>query len=75
MPALANLFGIRAAFVGSVLLRVAAHAYQGALGLIAILPVAVVLTLYFVRTGRLWPVIVAHVIQDAIALSLLKGTV
>jgi membrane protease YdiL (CAAX protease family) len=32
------------------------------------------LTFYFVRTGRLWPVIVAHIIQDSIALSLLGPT-
>jgi membrane protease YdiL (CAAX protease family) len=74
IPALGNRFGLRTAFVASVLLRVAAHAYQGRLAIIAILPVALVLTGYFVRTGRIWPVIVAHVIQDAIALSVMAGT-
>lgn len=74
IPALGNRFGIRPAFALSVLLRVAAHAYQGRLAIIAILPVALVLTGYFVRTGRIWPVVVAHVIQDAIALSVMAGT-
>lgn len=74
IPALGNRFGIRIAFVISVVLRVAAHAYQGRLAIIAILPVALLLTFYFVRTGRLWPVIVAHIIQDSIALSLLGST-
>jgi membrane protease YdiL (CAAX protease family) len=37
------------------------------------LPVAVVLTFYFVRTGRLWPVIVAHIVQDALALTITFG--
>ena len=74
VPALGNRLGIKAAFAISVLLRVAAHAYQGRLAIIAILPVALLLTFYFVRTGRLWPVIVAHIIQDSIALSLLGST-
>jgi len=75
IPALGNRFGIRTACVVSVVLRVAAHAYQGRLALLTILPVAVIMTFYFVKTGRLWPVIVAHIIQDAIALSFLKGAV
>jgi len=74
IPALANRFGIRVAYFGSVLVRVAAHAYQGRLAIIAILPVAIVLTWYYVRTGRLWPVIVAHIIQDAIAISVMVAT-
>ncbi len=73
IPALGNRFGIRIASMASVTIRVAAHAYQGRLAFIAILPVALVLTFYFVRTGRLWPVIVAHVIQDALALTITFG--
>jgi len=73
IPAVANRAGLRIAFVVSVFFRVLAHAYQGKLALIAILPVALVLTWYFVRTGRLWPVIVAHIVQDAIALSVLRA--
>jgi uncharacterized protein len=74
IPAIANRAGVAAAFGISVFFRVAAHLYQGRLALIAILPVGLVLTWYFVRTGRLWPVIVAHVIQDAIALSVLQAS-
>ena len=73
VPALGNRFGIKTAAAGSVLLRVLAHAYQGQLALISILPVAVIMTFYFVKTGRVWPVIVAHIVQDAIALSLMKA--
>ena len=75
IPALGNRFGIRTACVVSVVLRVAAHAYQGRLALLTILPVAVLMTFYFVKSGRLWPIIVAHIIQDAIALSFLKAAV
>jgi hypothetical protein len=35
---------------------------------------ALLLTWYFVKTGRLWPVIAAHVIVDAIGLSALMRT-
>ena len=75
IPALGNRFGLRTACVVSVVLRVAAHAYQGRLALLTILPVAVLMTFYFVKSGRLWPIIVAHIIQDAIALSFLKAAV
>jgi membrane protease YdiL (CAAX protease family) len=73
VPALGNRFGIKVAGVASIAVRVIAHTYQGRLAFIAILPVAMILTLYFVRTGRLWPVIVAHIVQDALALTVAFG--
>ena len=54
--------------VGSVALGVAIHSYQGVLALTGILPIALVFTLYYVRTKRLWPVIVAHMLFDTLAL-------
>ena len=69
VPAVASRIGIGFAAVVSIILRVAVHLYQGKLALISILPIAIVLTLYFVRTGRLWPTVVAHVIVDALGLS------
>jgi membrane protease YdiL (CAAX protease family) len=71
IPAVGARYGLRTAIAASVVLRVAAHAYQGVLALVSILPVALVLTWYFTRTGRLWPVIVAHVLADGLALSFL----
>jgi membrane protease YdiL (CAAX protease family) len=68
VPALSSRVGRWAACGVSIALRVAVHAYQGPLALVAILPVALVLTGYFARTGRLWPVVVAHVIADAAGL-------
>jgi membrane protease YdiL (CAAX protease family) len=38
------------------------------LALVSILPLAVILTAYYLRTGRLWPIVVAHVIFDAASL-------
>ena len=69
IPALGNRFGLRIAFTVSVVLRVLVHVYQGRLALIAILPLGVIFTWYYLRTKRLWPVVVAHVIVDALALS------
>jgi membrane protease YdiL (CAAX protease family) len=59
--------GIGFAAVVSIGLRTMVHAYQGPLALVAILPIGVVLTRYYLRTRRLGPVIVAHIIQDVLA--------
>jgi membrane protease YdiL (CAAX protease family) len=68
ISALAPRIGLRAACFMSVALRVAVHAYQGPLALVGIAPLGIVFTWYYARTGRLWPVIVAHTIADAAAL-------
>jgi membrane protease YdiL (CAAX protease family) len=74
IPALGARYGLRVAIAASIALRVAVHAYQGALALVTILPVALVFTWYFIRTGRLWPLIVAHSLADAIGLAFLAPT-
>lgn len=61
-------YGTRTAVVISIALRMLVHLYQGRVAFIGILPLAVVFTLYFVRTRRLWPVIVAHLLFDTVAL-------
>jgi len=61
-------YGSRSAVSASILLRVTVHAYQGILALTSILPLAIVFTIYFARTKRLWPVIVAHMLFDAVGL-------
>jgi len=57
----------------STALRVAVHTYQGVLSLLVILPWGLVFTLYYLRTRRLWPLILAHAFQDAISLLALEG--
>ncbi|MEP6691508.1 MAG: type II CAAX endopeptidase family protein [Gemmatimonadaceae bacterium] len=52
-------------------LRVALHLYEGPLAVMGILPVGVLWSLYYLRTRRLWPVVAAHAILDALALGLL----
>lgn len=67
---LAPRLGNRWAVGSSVLLRVAVHVYQGPLALISVLPLAIAFTWYYGRTRRLWPVVVAHVLFDAMGLAL-----
>jgi membrane protease YdiL (CAAX protease family) len=67
-------FGSGVAATISVGLRLLAHGYQGPLALVTVLPVAVLFTLYYVRTRRIWPVVVAHAFQDTLALSLIATT-
>jgi membrane protease YdiL (CAAX protease family) len=64
-------FGMGYAAAISIVLRVVVHAYQGPLALVTILPAGIVFTLYYIRTGRMWPVVVAHAFQDTLALGLL----
>jgi membrane protease YdiL (CAAX protease family) len=48
----------------SVLVRLLCHLYQGPLGIIQIIPIGLCFAWWYARTGRLWPVIVAHVAWD-----------
>lgn len=64
-------YGLGFAFVASVTLRTLLHIYQGPLALIAILPLGLVFTAYYVRTHRIWPVVLAHCLQDLLSLGLI----
>jgi membrane protease YdiL (CAAX protease family) len=68
-----NAAGVRLGVAAtiSLALRVLVHAYQGPLALVAILPLGAVFTTYYVRTRRLWPVVVAHAAQDLLALAVI----
>ncbi len=61
-------YGALVAVLGVVCLRVAIHLYQGPGALVQHLVIAVVLTMYYARTRRLWPVIMAHGVMDLLAL-------
>lgn len=52
----------------SVLLRLLYHLYQGPLGVLATIPMGLIFAVWFARTGRLWPVVVAHAVLDGTAL-------
>jgi uncharacterized protein len=60
--------GYQAAIVAGVLARVAIHVYQGPVGVVAAVAVGVSFGVYYLRTGRLWPIVVAHGFADLIAL-------
>ena len=58
-------FRQRAVWAGvSMLLRLSYHTYQGPAGLLGILLLGGLWTLYFLLKRRLWPVIVAHICLD-----------
>lgn len=52
----------------SVILRLAVHLYQGPLGVVGNLPLGVIFSGYYLWRNRLWPVVVAHSVLDALAL-------
>lgn len=51
-------------------LRVLYHLYQGPLGVLTIVPMGLMFGYIYVRTRKLWPLIVAHVLMDVIGLAL-----
>ena len=73
IPAVGARYGLHIAIAVSIALRVAVHAYQGSLAFVTILPISLVFTWYSIRTSRLWPLIVAHVLADGLALVLLPA--
>jgi len=52
----------------SVAIRLVCHLYQGVIGVIFIVPVGLIFAYWYSRQGRLWPLIVAHVLFDFIPL-------
>jgi uncharacterized protein len=66
-------YNVKYAALISLGLRTLVHAYQGPLALIGILPLGAVFTWYYVRSRRLWPVVVAHTCQDVLALAILAS--
>jgi uncharacterized protein len=48
----------------SVAIRLAYHLYQGGMGVIGIIPFGLICALWYARTARLWPVVIAHVVID-----------
>ncbi|HUO94322.1 MAG TPA: type II CAAX endopeptidase family protein [Rhizomicrobium sp.] len=52
----------------SVALRVSYHLYQGPRGVLSIIPFGLIFSFWYARTGRLWPLVVAHTMSDLLAL-------
>jgi membrane protease YdiL (CAAX protease family) len=51
-------------------IRIAYHLYQGATGVLAITPFALIAAIWFARTKRLAPLILAHALVDFVGLAL-----
>jgi uncharacterized protein len=52
----------------SVALRVLNHLYQGAVGVLTIAPLGLLFAYWYARSGRIWPLIVAHGLLDFVGL-------
>jgi uncharacterized protein len=48
----------------SIAVRLAYHLYQGGVGVLGIIPLGMIFAFWFSKTGRLWPVVVAHALAD-----------
>ena len=68
MTVLKDTRGKSFAFNASVAIRLLYHLYQGVLGVITIIPFGLILAFWYMRTGKLWPLIVAHAVLDAVGL-------
>jgi len=60
-------WGVAAAITFSALLRGTYHLYQGFGGFVGNAIMGVVFALFFLRTRRLWPLILAHTLLDVVA--------
>lgn len=56
-----------------LLVRLLYHLYQGPAGVVSILVVGLILTAYYLRSGRLWPVVFAHILADIVPFVLADG--
>jgi membrane protease YdiL (CAAX protease family) len=48
----------------SVAIRLLYHLYQGPVGVLSIVPFGLVFAWWYARTGRLWPLVIAHALFD-----------
>ncbi len=61
--------GLSTAINASAGIRVFCHFYQGALGVLGIVPMALLFAWWYARTSRLWPLIIAHALLDIAGLA------
>ncbi len=68
VQSLRGRFGIALAVNASIALRMSFHLYQGPTAFLAFAVFGLLFTLFYIRTGRLWPLIVAHALLEAVQL-------
>jgi uncharacterized protein len=64
MTVLHKRFGETIAVNASNAMRLAYHLYQGPIVALTIIPMGLLFSVWYVRTNRLWPLVVAHVLLD-----------
>lgn len=62
-------WGVPAAFCMAVALRMLVHVYQGPLAMVNVLPLSILWAAYYLRTNRLWPLILSHAALDLFAVA------
>lgn len=67
--------GAFSAIAPAVAARMAVHVYQGPLPVVGMAALGTVLSVYYFRTRRLWPVVVAHGLLDFLALTRMNAGV
>lgn len=70
LPFLAIRRGPGVAVAVSLLVRLSFHTYQGPVGLLAVGLLGLVFSVFYLRTQRLWPVLIAHGVLDFIGLAM-----
>lgn len=68
VTALRQTRGVWVAVNASVVIRLLYHLYQGPLGIINVVPLGLCLAYLYARFGRLWPVVLAHILIDIVGL-------
>ena len=68
VQSLRGRFGIALAVNASIALRMSFHLYQGPTAFLSFAVFGLLFTLFYIRTGRLWPLIVAHALLEAVQL-------
>lgn len=56
------------AIIVSVIIRLLYHLHQGPIGILTIIPMGLFFAYWYVKTEKLWPLIVAHALLDFIGL-------
>jgi membrane protease YdiL (CAAX protease family) len=73
ISALKDRYGLWHCTNVSVALRLLYHLDQGPIAVIGVIPLGLIFGQWFVRTGRLWPLIVAHALGDFLPLMMMRS--
>jgi len=69
VQSLRGRFGIALAVNASIAIRMSFHLYQGPGAFLSFAVFGLIFTFFYIRTGRLWPLIVAHALLSVIQLT------